>query len=167
MVSQIKIYMGRKISYICFFSISLGRFKKRLRTTALRKPSLGRPVTLPEFYRPKMCRKWTTLNRYISVITDSDEKLFAIFERTLTSFLFFMFVCPNLRTVFLVLFLFLTFFSFSIFSRYTLLNRLTHCIQNLNDWRHQGGLMCDRNWGCQVRGIPLNRVLQNFELLNR
>ena len=35
------------------------------------------------FYRPKMGRKLTNLNRCISVITDIDEKWFAIFEHSI------------------------------------------------------------------------------------
>ena len=50
---------------------------------ALCKPSFGAPVTWPKFYRPKVGRKWTILNRYISVITDIDEKWSVIFEHTI------------------------------------------------------------------------------------
>ena len=84
------------------------------------------------------------------------------------AFLLVTFIYPNLHSIFLLFFsFFLLFFSFLFFcSGYLLLNRLTHCIQSLSDWRHQGGLVPDWNWGCQVGGIPLKRVLQNFELLN-
>ena len=34
----------------------------------------GRPVAWPKFYRPKMGKKLTTLNRYISVITNIAER---------------------------------------------------------------------------------------------
>ena len=32
---------------------------------------------------------------------------------------------------------------------------------------YQGGLVCDRNQGCQIERSLSIRILQNFELLNR
>ena len=43
----------------------------------------GRPVTWPKCYTPNMSRKWTILNRYISVNTNFDEKWFVIFKHTI------------------------------------------------------------------------------------
>ena len=43
----------------------------------------GRPVTWPKFHSPTMGKKLTSLNQYISVITDIDEKWFVIFEHTI------------------------------------------------------------------------------------
>ena len=37
----------------------------------------------PNVHRPKMGKKLTNLNRYISVITDIDKKWFVIFEHTI------------------------------------------------------------------------------------
>ena len=42
-----------------------------------------RPVMRPNVYRRKMGKSFTNLNRYISVITNVDEKLFVIFEHTI------------------------------------------------------------------------------------
>ena len=75
-----------------------------------------------------------------------------------------MFVYPILNTIFLLLIF--SYFFFFFFSAYLLLNRWTHCIQSLSGWRYQAGLVREWNRGCQVEGTPLNRALQNFELLN-
>ena len=42
---------------------------------------LGAPGHMTKFYRPKVGRKWTILNRYISVITDIDKNRFVIFKQ--------------------------------------------------------------------------------------
>ena len=78
----------------------------------------------------------------------------------------FFWLCSVTPTWILFFFFFLSYFFFLFFSGYLLLNCLTHCILSLSDWRYQGGLLLDWNWGCQVGGIPLKQVLQNFELLN-
>ena len=57
-----------------------------------------------------MGKKLTNLNRYISVITDVDEKWFVILSTLSTTFLLVMFVYPNLKAIFLVLFLFFLLF---------------------------------------------------------
>ena len=61
-----------------------------------------------------MGKKLTSLNRYISVIADIDEKWFIVFERTVNH-LFLGYVCsPQLQyTIFLVLHLVSYFFSSS------------------------------------------------------
>ena len=41
---------------------------------ALCKPSLEAPSHVTKIVQAKSGRKWTILNRYISVITDIDEK---------------------------------------------------------------------------------------------
>ena len=42
---------------------------------------LGAPGHMTKFYRPKVGRKWTILNRYILVITDIDKNWFMIFKQ--------------------------------------------------------------------------------------
>ena len=49
------------------------------------------------FYRPKMGKKLTSLNRYISVITDIDEKWFVIFEHTINHLSFGYIHLPQLE----------------------------------------------------------------------
>ena len=82
----------------------------------LRKPSLGAPSYVNKILRPKMGKKLTGLNQYISVITDIDEKLFVHFEHTISQLSFGYVRLPQLEYFFLVLFFFLTFFLFLFFS---------------------------------------------------
>ena len=64
------------------------------------------------FTRPKMGKKVTSLNRYISVITDIDEKIFAVFEHTINR-LSFGYVClPQLENYFSCFRFFLLLFFF-------------------------------------------------------
>ena len=73
----------------------------------------GRPVTWPKFYAPKMGKKVTSLNRYISVITDIDEKWCAVFEHAINRLSFGYVRLPQLENhfscfrSFLLLFFFL------------------------------------------------------------
>ena len=127
----------------------------------------GRPATWTKFYRPKVGKKWTILNRYISVITNIDEKWFVVSEHTINWLSFGYIHLPQLEYYFSSFFSFFLLFFFWFFSGYLLLNCWTHSIQSLSDWKYQGGLVPDWNRGCQVGGIPLKWVLQNFELLNR
>ena len=80
------------------------------------KPSLGTPGHVTKMLGLKMGRKLMSLNRYISVNTDFDEKWFVVFEPLSTAFLLVMFIYPNLNTIFVLFFLF-----FFLFSRYLLL----------------------------------------------
>ena len=50
---------------------------------ALCKSSLGAPGHVTKILRATNGRKLTNLNRYISIITDIDEKSFVIFEHTI------------------------------------------------------------------------------------
>ena len=56
---------------------------------------------------------------------------------------------PTWILFFLFCFFLLTFVFF--FPCYLLLNRKTHCIPSLSDWRYQEGLLCDWNRGCHVK----------------
>ena len=57
----------------------------------------GHPGTWPKFYKPKMGRKQTSLNQYISVITDINEKWFVIFQHSIHH-LSFSYICsPQLE----------------------------------------------------------------------
>ena len=76
-----------------------------------------------------MGRKWTILNRYISVITNIDRNRFVIFERTINRLFLVMFIYPNLNTIFLLFFIiiiiiiiFSLFFFLFFFPCYLLLN---------------------------------------------
>ena len=70
----------------------------------------GRPVTWPKFYKPKMDKKLTNLNRYISVITNIDKQWFAVFEHTINRLSFGCVRLPQLTTIFFGLRLSFTFF---------------------------------------------------------
>ena len=64
-----------------------------------------------------MGKKLTNLNRYISVITDIDEKGFAVFEHII-NLLSFGYIClSQFENYFFVLFLFSYFFPFCFSSR--------------------------------------------------
>ena len=77
--------------------------------------------------------KLTNLNRYISVITDIDEKWFVIFENSIIQLSFGYDRLPQLEYYCVVLHLFSYFLNFSFSSHVILLNRWTHCIKSLND----------------------------------
>ena len=77
----------------------------------LSKPSLGAPGRVAKFYRPKMGKNLTNLNRYISVITDIEEKRFVIFEYTVNH-LSVDYVCLPQLEYYLSCFLFPYFFAF-------------------------------------------------------
>ena len=80
---------GFKICYLAYNSKITGRSKLKfgLNVVAcwcfMQTEFGGLQVTWPRFYRPKMGRKLTILNRYILVIADIDQKWFAIFEHTI------------------------------------------------------------------------------------
>ena len=109
----------------------------------------------------KWAKKLTNLNRCISVITDIDEKWFS----SINHLSFIMFVYSNLNIIFLVLHLFSNFF---LFCRYLLLNRQTHSrYLKFKRLKIPGRTFVRQKSEVPDRGIPLNRFLQNFELVNR
>ena len=65
------------------------------------KPSLGTPGHVT-----KMLGKLMSLNQYISVNTDFDEKWFVLFEPLSTAFVLVIFIYPNLNTIFVLFFFF-------------------------------------------------------------
>ena len=73
------------------------------------EPSLG--VAQSQFNKPTIGKKWTILNRYISVTTDIDEKKFFGFEHTTYHFLMIMFIYSVLDTI-------VSFFFFSFITTY-------------------------------------------------
>ena len=128
-----------------------------------------RPVTGSKFYRPKMGKKLTSLNRYISVITDIDEKYVVVFEHNINHLSFGYVGLSQLENYFscfafflLTFFFFFSYFSVAVYFYSKPLNALYSKFERLKIL----GLLCDRNRGCQFGWIRLNRVLQNFELLN-
>ena len=76
------------------------------------KPSLGEPGNVTKILQAKMGKKLTSLNRYILVITDIDEKWFVIFEHTINHLSFGYARLPQLENFF---FLFCFFLIFCIF----------------------------------------------------
>ena len=71
-------------------------------------------VMWPKFYSPKMGRKLTSLNRYISVITDIDGKWFVILEHTINCLSVGYARLPQLEYYFSFFFLFSYLFFFLI-----------------------------------------------------
>ena len=69
------------------------------------KPSLGAPHLMTKILLAKNGQTWMSLNLYISVITNIDQKWFVALEHTINHFSF-MFVYPNLKTSFLFIFFF-------------------------------------------------------------
>ena len=55
----------------------------RVQMDALRSPSLGAPGHVTAILRPKIGKKWTGLNQYITVSTDVAGKRFVVFEHTI------------------------------------------------------------------------------------
>ena len=66
-----------------------------------------------------MGKKFMNLNQYMSVVTDTDEKQFMVFEHTINHHSFGYVCYPSLNTVFLVLHLFLTSFSLLLLRLFT------------------------------------------------
>ena len=81
-------------------------------TNASCKPSLGAPRHVSKFYRPKMGKNWTILNRYISVITNIDEKWLVIFQHTINCLSLGYVRLPQLEYFFFFSYFFF-FFSYS------------------------------------------------------
>ena len=124
-------------------------------TNGLCKPSLEIYINIIKFYTPKMGKKLTSSNRYISIITDIDDKWFVVFEHTINH-LSFGYVClPQLEQYFFCFASFFLLFFSSLNALYKKFERL----------KISGSTSVQLNQGCQVGGIPLNRVLQNFKLL--
>ena len=79
----------------------------------------GCPLRDQNIYRPKMGKKLTNLNQYITAITDTDEKWFMIFEHTINHLSFAYVRLPQPKYYFS----FASFFLFFLLCRYLLLNR--------------------------------------------
>ena len=60
----------------------------------------------------KIGKKWTKLNRNVSVRTDIDEKSLCFLNALLTIFLLAMFIYPDLNVIFVFAYLIFCFFSF-------------------------------------------------------
>ena len=110
----------------------------------------------PKFYTPKMGKKLTNLNRYISVRTDIDETWFVIFDYTTIVFLFIVFVYSNLKLYFLfVFFFFLTFFFFHA-TLFQIAKRTVLKVLAMEDIR-KNFYATEIGW-CQVGSVPLNQI---------
>ena len=123
----------------------------------------GLPVTRPKFYRPKMDNKLMNLNRYISVITNIDEKWFVIFEHTINHLSNGYVHLPQFECHFS--FFFSVLFAFFVFlpmlSTSKPLNKMYSKFERLKISGRTGVRLKS---GVPGWGIPLNRVLQSFEL---
>ena len=84
---------------------------------ALCKPSLGAPDHVTKILQAKSGRKLSILNRYISVITDIDEKRFVISEHTINCLSYGYVRLPQPEYYFCSFFFLLSFFLFYYFLR--------------------------------------------------
>ena len=136
---------------------------------ALRKPSLEVPGHVTIIVQAENVKKLTNLNQYISVMTDIDEKWFVILELTINQLSFDYVRLAQLgnyfscSVIFFLTFCFLFFFLLPLCT-FKPLNALYSKFERL---KISGRNSVQLKWGCQVDRIPLNRVLQKFELLNR
>ena len=114
-----------------------------------------------------MGRKWTILNRYISVISAIDEKWLVVFEHTINHLSLGNVRLPQLEYYFFCFSFFLLFFFFFLILlrlfTFKLLNALYSKFKRL---KVSGRTSARLKLGVSGWGFPLKRVLQNFELLN-
>ena len=104
------------------------------------------------------------LNRYISIVTDIDEKWFVVFYHTINHLSFGYVRLPQFKYFFFVLHLFLLFFLFLLpLSTFKPLNALYSKFERL---KKLGRTFVRQKSGVSGWEIPLKQVLQNFELLN-
>ena len=73
----------------------------------------GAPGHVTKILQAKMGKKLTSLNQYISVISDIDEKRFVVFEHTINHLSFDYDCLPQLENHFSCFAFFFLFFSFS------------------------------------------------------
>ena len=123
------------------------------------KPSLGALCLMAKISLGKKLN----LNRYISEITDIDEKWFVIFECTINHLSFGYVRSSQLEYYFSCFASFLYFFFLLLLAAFKPLNALYSKFERLKIPR--------RTFARQISvvpgwGIPFDRVLQNFELLN-
>ena len=130
------------------------------------KPRLRAPDYVTKILQAKIGKKLTNLNRNISVNPGIEEKWFVVLSTLSTTFLLVMFVYPNLI---LVLHFFLTFFFFFFFplplSTFKPLNAALYL--KFERLKISGRTLVQQKSRVPGWWIPLNRNLQNFELLNR
>ena len=107
----------------------------RVHMNAFCKPSLGRQVTWPKFYRPKIGKKLTSLNRYILIISDIDEKWFVVFEHSINHLSFGYVHLPQLKNYFSCFAFFFVFFLFLLpLSTFKQINALYSKFEQLKIW---------------------------------
>ena len=127
--------------------------------------SRGQNFTGRKFYKILQGKK-LNLNRYISVITNIDVTWFVIFEHTMNRLSFGYVRLPQLEyyfSSFASFFLLFLFYFFMPLSSFKPLNALHSKFKRLK--------ISGRTYERQKSGVPcwadtLNRVFQNFELLN-
>ena len=122
----------------------------------------GRPVLKAKFYRLKLSKKLTNLNRNISVITDIEEKWFVMFEYAINHLSFgYVLLTLYLNAVFLFSFFFHTFFLLflTMLSTFRSLNALYSKFERLEI---SGRTFVRLKSEVPGWGIPLNRVLKYF-----
>ena len=114
----------------------------------------------------KLTKTLTSLNRYFSVIFDIEEKWFVIFEHTINH-LSFGYVClPQLENYF-SWFAFFSYFFFLFLLPLSIFKPLNAQYSKFERLKILGRTSVGLKSVVPDEGIPLNRVLQNFELLNR
>ena len=111
-----------------------------------------------------MGRKWTILNRYISVITDIDEKWFVIFEHTINCFSFGYVRLPQLEYYFSSFFFLFSYFFFLFYYSSPAIYFEAAKRTVFKVWRLKisGGTSARLKLGVPGWGIALKRVLQKF-----
>ena len=80
---------------------------------ALRKLSLGASGRITKILQVKMGKKLSNLNRYVSVISDIDEKWFVVFEHSINHPFYGYVRLPQLEYYFSCFAYFFLFFYFS------------------------------------------------------
>ena len=122
----------------------------------------GPLVTRPKFHKPKMGKKLTNLNRYISVITDIDEKWFLGLLSTT-----FLLLCLFTPTLIAYYFLFFIFFQFVFFLLPLSTFKSRNALHSKFEWLKISGKTFVRQksgvpaWGDHPQSSP-----RKFELVN-
>ena len=121
---------------------------------ALCKPNLGALGYVTKILHAEG-KKPTNLNRYISVITDIEEKWLVIFEHTINHLSFGYVRLQQLEYCFSCFAsLVFSFFSFAFPSATIYFKPLNALYSNFRQLKISRGLLCDRNWGVRLGDSP-------------
>ena len=114
----------------------------------------------------KWAKKWTILKRNISVTANFDGIWFVFFEHTINCLSFGYVRLPQPKYYFSSFFL-KTFCIFFFLFRLSTFKPIIALNSRFEQLKISGRTNVGLKLGCQVGGIPLNHVLQNFKLFNR